>query len=309
MVKTFLLAEGLRGFWKMLAITMAVVVMTMSRGEAARPCRTFCGNVTVDYPFGVEEGCGHPEYRDLLFCINNVMMMSLASGSYQVLNIDYGFHLLNVFDPKMSTCHSMHGNSEGFVVEQTRSRYLQPTVDNAFLLLGCSKTSPLFEGFPDRHLPCQNVSGMGCDAFYECPAWAGLGQQSKRRKPPPCCAIPYTAIGPLNLTELHCYSYSSAYASAPLHNQKPADWSYGVQLSFQMPSDSDFCRRCKASTGVCGYAVDAPNANDQICLCDGWNSTSTCDAGNVSSGQVSPIYRTTLFASVFAGIMLVFSGI
>jgi len=98
-------------------------------------CRTFCGNITVDYPFGIEQGCGHPKYRDLVYCINNVMMFHVVSGSYEVVNIDYGFKLLDIFDPKMSTCASMH-KSDGFSSKTpelaTCSR--PPTMPSCFLV-------------------------------------------------------------------------------------------------------------------------------------------------------------------------------
>lgn len=285
----------------LMAATAVALLWTFSEAAAA-PCRTFCGNITVDYPFGVQEGCGHPEFRELVYCINNVMMFHVASGSYQVTGIDYAFRQLSLFDPRMSTCASMH-RSPGFVLEESRSGYLQPTPDNTLLLLGCSNTSSLFQGFPYKHLPCRNET-FGCEAFYDCPSWAGLGHRTKSQKPPPCCAVPFASVGDLNLTHLHCYSYSSSYSSAPVKKQDPGSWSYGVQLSFQLPADSDFCSPCEASRGVCGYSVGGSSNHTQICLCDGWNSTTTCDSGKPNSAGALHSYTTAFFALLFTGMLL-----
>ncbi|XP_057852974.1 uncharacterized protein LOC131063202 [Cryptomeria japonica] len=296
--------------WKIIAVAVTVAGMA----ARSRACRTFCGNTSLDYPFGVDEGCGHRQYRELLYCINNVMMLHLPSGSYEVLSIDYAFGLVTLSDPHMSTCASMH-KSLGFVVHQKLSPFLRPTPDNALLLLGCSNTSPLFQGFPDTHLPCFNSSAssspFGCDAFYNCPAWAGMGQKTKHNKPPPCCGIHYSSVGALNLTHLDCYSYASAYSSAPLRYKSAGDWSYGLQLSFEVPGNSSFCASCKASRGVCGYSVDDDDDDDddsddgkELCLCDGWNSTTTCDTGS-KSASAEHHYISKLLALLLAGMLLI----
>lgn len=293
-------SEIIRTMGALVVIILAGSHIMGAGAVMAGGCRTFCGNITVDYPFGIEQGCGHPKYRDLVYCINNVMMFHVISGSYEVVNIDYGFKLVDIFDPKMSTCASMH-KSDGFFLEEARARYLQPTPDNAFMLLGCSKVSPLFEGFPDKHLPCRNVTGMGCDAFYDCPSWVGFGKKSRATSPPPCCGIPYSSIGSLNLSRLQCYSYATVYDSAPIKIANPREWSYGIQLSFSLPEDSDFCRSCKASKGVCGYDVVKEN---NLCLCDGWNSTTSCDPGTPSAGATYN-YRPELLSLLFAAMLLI----
>lgn len=115
-------------------------------------CRSYCGNLTVDYPFALTSGCGHPGFRDLLFCINDVLMFHINSGSYRVLDIDYAYESLTLHDPHMSNCDSivLGGRGNGFVVEEWRAPYLSPSTDNVFMLLGCSPESPLFEGFPGK---------------------------------------------------------------------------------------------------------------------------------------------------------------
>ncbi|MQM20400.1 hypothetical protein Taro_053418 [Colocasia esculenta] len=263
---------------------------------AMTPCRSYCGNITVDYPFALRPGCGHPGFRELLFCINGVLMLHIPSGSYRVLDLDYAYRGLTLHDPDMSTCRALvrppvRGGSagNGFVLEPWRAPYLEPAPDNVFLLLGCAGGSPLFQGFPGKHLPCREVAGMGCEGYYGCPAWEGaMGLRGWRggpgsspspygeANPPACCGVPYGAIRGINLTRLACEGYSSAYGLAPVRARGGAlDWSYGIRVGYSVPGEhEEACRGCETTGGACGHDEEAR----PLCLCPTWNSTSNCDA-------------------------------
>lgn len=270
--------------------TLAVLRGVQSYGDAHK-CRSYCGNLTVDYPFAIQSGCGHSGYRDLLFCINDVLMLHISSGSYRVLDIDYAYESLTLDDPHMSTCSSIvfgkRGN--GFVVERWREPYLNPTADNVFMLLGCTAESPLFQGFPGKHLPCRNVSGMGCEEYYGCPGWNIIGPKKVGSvygsAPPDCCAVSFEAIKAINLTKLGCQGYSSAYSLAPLRVAGPHGWSYGIRVKYSVEGDESFCKACEATGGSCGY-----DANDfsSLCMCGSWNSTSNCDSGDAHISNSDP---------------------
>ncbi|KAK4773333.1 hypothetical protein SAY87_028352 [Trapa incisa] len=236
-------------------------------------CRSFCGNITIDYPFGLQQGCGHPGFRDLLFCMNDMLMFHISSGSYRVLEIDYAYKALTLHDLHLSTCETivLGGKGNGFDVEPWRGPYLAPDSDNVFMLIGCSARSPLFQGFPEKHLPCRNVSGMGCEEYYRCPAWSLLGAQRIGSQgsvygsgPPECCALPFEAVKSINLSRLECEGYSSAYSIAPLRMEGPGDWTYGIRVKYSIQSNSDeFCRACEATGGTCGYGGDGIR---QLCI-------------------------------------------
>ncbi|KAL8256466.1 hypothetical protein R6Q59_031533 [Mikania micrantha] len=250
---------------------------------ASHVCRSFCGNITIDYPFTLQSGCGHSGYRDLLFCINDVLMFHISSGSYRVLDIDYAYRSMTLHDPHLSTCDSivLGGKGNGFVVEPWRAPYLNPSPDNVFMLLGCSARSPLFQGFPTRtHVPCRNVSGMGCEEFYSCQGLMDLGLNhmglSYGSGPPICCALPYDSIKSVNLSKLECQGYSSAYTLAPLRLSGPSEWTYGIRVKYDVESSHDsFCKACEATLGSCGHDV---RGFEQLCMCGSWNSTSNCDS-------------------------------
>nr|GMC56273.1 uncharacterized protein LOC109149295 isoform X2 [Ipomoea batatas] len=291
-----------------LQVILHMVVSTQSHGHAYS-CRSYCGNLTVDYPFALQSGCGHPGYRDLLFCINDVLMLHISSGSYRVLDIDYAYQSLALDDPHMSTCGAIvlgrRGN--GFVVEPWRATYLQPTSDNVFMLLGCSAESPLFQGFPGKHLPCRNVSGMGCEDYYACPGWNIIGASAKSRMgavygsgPPECCAVAFETIKAINLSKLDCQGYSSAYSVAPLRVSGADEWSYGIRVKFSVQGDDIFCKACEATGGSCGYEVgDYTN----VCMCATWNSTSNCDNSAAAIESASTTETWSLVDVLAAGLL------
>ncbi|XP_059657903.1 uncharacterized protein LOC132304314 [Cornus florida] len=281
---------------------LLLLPLAHSNGTHANACRSYCGNITIDYPFALRSGCGHPGFRDLLFCINDVLMFHITSGSYRVLDIDYAYEAVTLHDPHMSTCDSivLGGRGNGFAVEQWRAPYLNPTGDNVFMLIGCSAQSSLFQGFPGKHLPCRNVSGMGCEEYYGCPAWNVIGPKRVGPVygpgPPMCCAVPFEAIKAINLSKLECQGYSSAYSVAPLRASGPGRWSYGIRVSYSVQGNHEFCRACEATGGSCGYDIDGIN---EMCMCGNWNSTSNCDSVHSSSSR-----GTWSFSGTIAGLFI-----
>lgn len=237
-------------------------------------------------------------------------MFHIPSGTYRVLNIDYAYNSITLHDSSMSDCYSLtlssaSSTSNGFVVEGWRSSYLSPAPDNVFMLLGCHADSPLFQGFPGKNLPCRNVSGMGCDEYYQCPAW-GYSRFTSRKAdsaygtvtPPDCCSMAFGAIHSINLTHLKCQGYSSAYSIAPLKMPGPGAWSYGIRVKYSLPVDhDDECKACEATGGVCGYDLETTT---HVCICPGFNTTSTCDS--VSSAPMTK--QNSSIMSLSGGLLI-----
>uniref|UniRef100_A0A7N2MNT7 Uncharacterized protein n=1 Tax=Quercus lobata TaxID=97700 RepID=A0A7N2MNT7_QUELO len=123
--------------------------------------------------------------------------------------------------------------------------------------------------FPGKHLPCRNVSGMGCEEYYDCPAWDLVGHRkvgsgSYGSGPPECCASAFEAIKSINLTKLECEGYSSAYSLAPLKMDGPNGWSYGVRVKYSVQKNDDFCHACEATGGTCGHGSDGIRQNVHV---------------------------------------------
>lgn len=277
----------------LIIVTTLLFGLGSANPQTANTCRSYCGNITVDYPFSTRPGCGHSGFRDLLFCVNEVLMFHISSGSYRVLDIDYAYQALTLHDRDMSTCDTLvRGKGNGFVLESWRVPYLMPAPDNVFMLIGCRAESPLFQGFPGKHLPCRNVSGMGCDEYYRCNGWDTWPRNDATygTGPPECCSVAFGSIRAINLTRLQCAGYSSAYNVAPLRIRGPSQWSYGIRVAYTVPGDYTFCRACEATGGTCGY--DSAASGD-LCLCGDWNSTSNCDSGISSALFIEVIFHST----------------
>ncbi|XP_057516281.1 uncharacterized protein LOC130797629 [Amaranthus tricolor] len=299
-----------------LLIPSLLLIQVGSGFNHINTCRSYCGNISIDYPFGLKYGCGHPGYRDLLYCINDVLMFHVASGSYRVSDIDYTYQTLTLHDPNLSTCKSivLGSRGNGFVVEPWRAPYLNPAPDNAFMLIGCSSKSPLFQGLPSsKHLPCRNISGLGCEDYYKCPAWGSIGPTEfglvYGSGPPECCAVSFDQLGPsqgVNLTKLDCQGYSSAYSLAPLKIDGPHEWLYGIRVKYSVQGHDAFCNTCEATRGTCGYKGDNDDEITELCFCGNWNSTSNCDSISVESMTASEttMMRVSPYAMLIAGFVM-----
>ncbi|KNA09205.1 hypothetical protein SOVF_155790 [Spinacia oleracea] len=240
-------------------------------------------------------------------------MLHVASGSYRVLDIDYTFQALTLHDPHLSTCNSivLGSRGNGFVVEPWRAPFLTPVPDNAFLLIGCSVKSSLFQGIPSKHLACRNVSGLGCEDYYRCPAWGFIGPTNVGlvygSGPPECCTVAYDDLGAgqgVNLTKLDCQGYSSAYSLAPLRIDGPHEWSYGIRVKYSLQGHDAFCKTCEATRGTCGYTGDHGSEITEVCFCETHNSTSNCDSTSVESMIAEAVVLRT--SSTYAIILIGF---
>ncbi|KAK1269682.1 hypothetical protein QJS04_geneDACA005045 [Acorus gramineus] len=299
----------------LLLLLLLPLPFLLSADSPVNACRSFCGNLTIDYPFSTRRGCGHSAFRDLLFCIEETLMLHIPSGSYRVLDIDYPYQSLTLHDSSMSTCASLirDGKANGFVVERWRSHFLHPAPDNVFMLIGCKPNSPLFQGFPSKNLPClRNASvggGVGCEDYYACPAWEFGPGGGGAAAAPECCAVGFEAVRAINLSRLECEGYSSAYSLAPVKVSGPNDWLYGIRVDYSVPGGYEFCRACEATGGACGHddSVGVGKGDDgsgDICFCQGWNSTSNCDAVD-SSGAVRRISTmNAIFTGFLAGVFI-----
>ncbi|KAJ1691502.1 hypothetical protein LUZ63_015657 [Rhynchospora breviuscula] len=151
------------------------------------------------------------------------------------------------------------------------------------LLIGCRSGSPLFQGFPNKHLLCRsNVSGMSCDDYYRCPAWDGAGIRSSaygNSNPPECCAVEPAAVRSINISHLQCEGYKCIQCGTA-----PPSWAWGMDVWSHAGSHFHFLKTmmvsaghaaCRSTGGVCGYDQDT---HDHVCICGEWNSTSNCDS-------------------------------
>lgn len=130
--------------------------------SGATSCRTLCGNIPINYPFGIDEGCGSPQFKGMFNCSSTDLFFITPSGSYKVQKIDYQKNTMVVFDPAMSTCSILQPHHD-FKMADIQNAIVRPSYDTVFALLNCSTDSPVHNRY--RNL-CFNVSGHSCDELY-----------------------------------------------------------------------------------------------------------------------------------------------
>uniref|UniRef100_A0A7N0T627 non-specific serine/threonine protein kinase n=1 Tax=Kalanchoe fedtschenkoi TaxID=63787 RepID=A0A7N0T627_KALFE len=234
-------------------------------------CRDTCGAIPLKFPFGSGPGCGHPDFARYVECSAGVLQLSTATGLYAISSIDYSTSTLALSDPLMSTCSAMQ-NSGSFSLGRDSPFSLMP--DNVFVLLGCSTTSPVYDQNEDL---CDNGSrSRACRGLYSCKAVAGLGL--RQNAPASTCCVYESPVGVgsgfrLDLPKLQCSSYSSIYGYGDDEGD-PMKWKYGIALRYNGSYDSDTCKDCEASSGLCGYSGVKESFS---CICrNGMNTSNNC---------------------------------
>eukprot|EP01018_Ginkgo_biloba_P014128 Gb_30347 [translate_table: standard] len=261
-------------------------------------CRDLCGNVQVKYPFGTGPGCGDPKFQSYVRCVNQKLMFTTHTGSYQVTSIDYSNNVILITDPLMSTCNSMQ-NSGSFGLDWSAPFKIK---NDVFVLLGCSSSSSLFD---QKNSLCDTGSAHICTSLYACPGVTGLGL-TLNSPISTCCVYSPINLGPadeLNLPKLQCSSYTSIYSFGD-DPTNPSRWRYGVGLQYSYNVNNNYfttaCGDCEQSSGVCGFTGIASSF---ICVCkNGVNTTTNCyGQGYVWSGGFR--HRSAFTHWIIAGIV------
>lgn len=153
-------------------------------------CRTSCGSIPINYPFGIDDGCGSPYYRRLLVCntteTTTTLELRTPSGRYPVRNISYSDPHLLVTDPLMWKCQDGDKFRPTRAFSLDSSTHLSLSPQNDYLFFNCSETEvivepkPIYcERFPDRcdsscdsasylcrHLPECGSIALSCCSYY-----------------------------------------------------------------------------------------------------------------------------------------------
>ncbi|KAK3023908.1 hypothetical protein RJ639_043451 [Escallonia herrerae] len=183
-------------------------------------CRTSCNNIPINYPFGVDNGCGAPQYCKMLNCSTNLPFIT-PSGTYKVQGIDYNKKTPTIYDPSMSTCSILQPHHD-FVMSKIKSL-------------------------------CFNFSGHSCDELYgSCTSFRLFHLLSNNT--PPCCFTRYDTVKYMSMNILDCTHYTTVYNIDGLYGVAPLDWIYGIKLSYSVPNIG--CDRCGRSGGMCEFDVE-----------------------------------------------------
>nr|GMD92944.1 LEAF RUST 10 DISEASE-RESISTANCE LOCUS RECEPTOR-LIKE PROTEIN KINASE-like 2.7 [Ipomoea batatas] len=238
-------------------------------------CRKWCGDIPIQYPLGIDDGCGSPYYRHIITCTAGELQLRTPSGRYPIKNVSYSDPHILVTDPFMWTCDDGEDFRPTRPFSLDTSTHFTLSPQNDYLFFNCSpdkvivEPKPAFcERFPEQcDSTCDSASFL-CRHLPECPSALRGGST--------CCAYYPKAAESLRLMLRHCASYTGVYwrnlGATPAFNQVPE---YGVRVDFDIPVTGKClgCQDVAKGGGTCGFDTET---QDFLCLCDKGNSTTNC---------------------------------
>ncbi|KAM1033547.1 hypothetical protein ACFX13_037839 [Malus domestica] len=286
-------------------LTLPFVSLTAPQASL---CRTSCGNIPINYPFGIDEGCGSPYYKNILVCSESSKLeLRTPSGRYPVKSISYSDPHILLIDPFMWNC------LDGDTFRATRpfsldtSTHLSLSPQNDYLFFNCSEKNviiepkPVFcERFPERCDSSCDSSSYLCRHLPECAS--ALRTSS-------CCSYYPKATESLRLMLKYCATYTSVYWRSSGENQ-PDDQvpEYGIRVNFDIPVTTR-CLQCQDTSkggGTCGFDTKTLNF---WCLCDRGNVTTYCKDHSISQNRRNGVLAGTISGVTVAGAFGVGAGI
>ncbi|KAG8635179.1 uncharacterized protein LOC110603186 isoform X2 [Manihot esculenta] len=253
---------------------MLSLLLFSSITAQASHCRASCGTILINYPFGIDDGCGSPYYRHVLVCSDSGNLeLRTPSGRYQVHSISYSDPHIIVVDPFMWNCQdgSQFRATRPFSLDT--STHFTLSSQNDYLFFNCSEENvivepkPMFcERFPDK---CDST----CDsASYLCRNLPGCATAFGGSS---CCSYFPKATESLRLMLEYCASYTSIYWKNGGNSPYDKVPEYGIRIDFDIPVTTH-CLECQdmmKGGGTCGFDTQSQNF---LCLCNDRNVTTYC---------------------------------
>ncbi|XP_020594539.1 wall-associated receptor kinase-like 20, partial [Phalaenopsis equestris] len=266
----------------LLLLLSSISISSSSSSSSQTSCRSTCGPLPIHYPLSIDDGCGSPLYRDLLFCKPNpsndsspTLLLRTPSGSYPILSLSYSnqdSHLV-ISDPSMWTCDS-HSPAPLTPFSLDTSTRFSLSSKNSFLFLNCSPDSVIIEPRPAFCDRSPERCGSSCNSdSYLCRNLPGcpnlLGESSTT-----CCSFYPTAVESVRRMLRFCAGYAGVYWRTNGGGGGDEVAEYGIRVDFEVPSAAK-CRTCaEKGKGVCGFDTAT---GDFLCLCTGGVSTTNCE--------------------------------
>ncbi|KAL4367708.1 hypothetical protein GQ457_05G030740 [Hibiscus cannabinus] len=273
-------------------------------------CRSSCGDIPISYPFGIDDGCGSPYFRNTLACSDpGKLELHTPSGRYPVHSISYLNPHILVTDPFMWSCRDGDNFRPTRPFSLDTGTHLSLSPENDYLFFNCSKDHVIVEPKP---IFCQRFPeqcGSSCDSgSYLC---RHLPECDTAVSGSSCCSYYPKATESLRLMLKYCASYTSVYwrtvgatADSP-YNQVPE---YGIRVNFDVPVTTR-CLQCQdpsMGAGTCGYDTKTGNF---LCLCKKGNVTSYCKDHKISRHNRAGVIAGTVTAVSAAGAIGIGVGI
>ncbi|CAA0808678.1 Unknown protein [Striga hermonthica] len=279
-----------------------LTLLTQTKARKSPLCRTSCGPIPINYPFGIDNGCGSPYYQNLLVCSDSAQLqLRTPSGIYPVHNISYSDPHLIVMDPSMWACGGRPDSRPAGPFSLDTSTRLRLSRENDYLFFNCSERDvimgpkPVFcNRFPEQ---CDSTCDTSSHLCRNLPGCASALHGST------CCLYYPKGSESIRMMMRHCASYTSVYwrtlGTRPDFDQVPE---YGIRVEFEIPVTTRclLCQDRLKGGGTCGFDT---RTQDFLCLCDKRNVTSYCKDNRdehsrpaVVAGTVSGVSVVGVFA-------------
>ncbi|CAI9113236.1 OLC1v1013809C1 [Oldenlandia corymbosa var. corymbosa] len=281
----------------LLLVLMMLPIIPLVEGT----CRSSCAGIPIKDEFGVDDGCGAPEFRNMLVCSStragkggdgdDTLWFVTISGKYPVKSIDYVTKTMIIFsNPETSSKSNQTSTTctnHGFLMTDLQFSVIRPSPDTVFALLNCSANSPVFD--PSNSVCLNDYGEHSCSEMYGAAcadSFEGF-KPSKATSLPPCCFSRFDVLRNMSRFNIvsGCTHFTSFHDTTgrDLNGRvgRPADWSYGIKLSYSTSMQTD-CDRCTLSGGICGFQVET---FEMTCICSTTLNTTT-ECGNIFFYQV-----------------------
>lgn len=259
-----------------LPILLLLLTLTPTQAKSTAQCRTSCGQIPIAYPFGIDDGCGSPYYRNIFVCTDSMELhLRTPSGQYPIKNISYSDPHVLITDPFQWSCQDGDNFRPPRPFSLDTSTHFRLSSQNDYLFFNCSPDEVIMEPKP---MFCQRYPDQ-CDSTcdtssYLCRHLPGCSSVLRSSS---CCSYYPKGRESLRMMLKHCTTYTSVYwrnlGVTPVYNQIPE---YGIRVDFDIPVTTGClaCRDGAKGGGTCGFDTQTQQFS---CLCDkGRNSTTFC---------------------------------
>ncbi|KAL0798079.1 hypothetical protein Bca101_053253 [Brassica carinata] len=119
----------------LVAISFYLAYPQLVNGQLRKDCRTSCGNVTIEYPFGTSPGCYYADDPSFKLTCNDKEKL-LFGENIEVINISHSGEL-RVWNSVSRACYDNKGNLSHDLYYTYSLANLSLSRNNKFTLVGC----------------------------------------------------------------------------------------------------------------------------------------------------------------------------